>query len=601
MAIGSSGVSLFTGTRGLVNVFDNLYVRVYWQQEYTPGAAKSTLRITKITAQSEKYSYGGTFFLNGILTINGETVSEKAMGADDKCTISKDYETTLPFGEITREISQPGGAAATISIGFDKRPNTSYTKFVFWNNTYNDYTCYLQQTNQITFSTIPQAHTLSISQGAGSWASVTRGGAALSSGATIYDGEVLAISGGANTGYNFSGLSVNGSGFSSGGTLTVSGNVSVATSASLKSYTLSISPGNSSWITVTRGGTALSNGAIIYHFDTLVISAGANTGYNFGVLNVNGSSFSSGGSISVSGGVSVSAFASLKSYTLAISQGAGSWISVTRGGQALYNGSTIYHFDTLVISGGANNGYNFGGLKVDGAASTSGESTTVSGNVSVSATASVKTFSLSLQPGTGTTLSCYRTASPKGGASSVWLNSGATLYYGDTITITGSANDGYNFGGVTVNGNAYQNGAPMEVTGAVTVKSSATVQQFRLSISAGKGLSLTVSRLSSPKAGAATGTLSGGSAIFHGDTLQITATTESGYALNTLTVNGNAINSGAVITVTGNVAVAATAKDQGLAYIGNEKYMAYIGTNGVYQQYQPYIGAADGSKWELQS
>lgn len=38
----------------------------------------------------------------------------------------------------------------------------------------------------------------------------------------------------------------------------------------------------------------------------------------------------------------------------------------------------------------------------------------------------------------------------------------------------------------------------------------------------------------------------------------------------------------------------------GCAYIGNDRYVPYICVDGVYAQYEPYIGAADGSAWILQ-
>lgn len=38
----------------------------------------------------------------------------------------------------------------------------------------------------------------------------------------------------------------------------------------------------------------------------------------------------------------------------------------------------------------------------------------------------------------------------------------------------------------------------------------------------------------------------------------------------------------------------------GCAYIGNDRYVPYICVDGVYAQYEPYIGAADGGAWILQ-
>ncbi len=129
-----------------------------------------------------------------------------------------------------------------------------------------------------------------------------------------------------------------------------------------------------------------------------------------------------------------------------------------------------------------------------------------------------------------------------------------------------------------------------------TLSLYAIPQAHTLTISAGTGTTVTVTRTSSPL-GMGTGTLSSGAAIYDGDVLRVTAAVGSGWELSGLTVNGSAISSGGSVTVSGNVAVVATAKQLGLAYIGGAKYLCYI--NGV--QYKPMVGAADGSKWILLS
>lgn len=129
-----------------------------------------------------------------------------------------------------------------------------------------------------------------------------------------------------------------------------------------------------------------------------------------------------------------------------------------------------------------------------------------------------------------------------------------------------------------------------------TLALNAIPQAHTLSISAGTGATVTVTRTSSPL-GMGTGTLSSGAAIYDGDVLRITAAVGSGWELSGLTVNGSAISSGGSVTVSGNVAVVATAKQLGLGYIGGAKYLCYI--NGV--QYKPMVGAADGSSWILLS
>lgn len=160
------------------------------------------------------------------------------------------------------------------------------------------------------------ARSISISAGTGSSISVTRQSSpwvstgSISNGATVYDGDVLKIDFNVSTGYNLSVRTVNGSTFASGGTHTVSGNVTVVSRATVKSYTLTITADSHALVTVTRGGEALSNGAEINHFDLLSVTASAVSGYKVSAADINGTAIIPGTAVShtVSGPVTVTVF-----------------------------------------------------------------------------------------------------------------------------------------------------------------------------------------------------------------------------------------------------------------------------------------------------
>lgn len=317
-----------------------------------------------------------------------------------------------------------------------------------------------------------EPYTLSISQGSGSSISVLRNGSYLSNGATINYGDVLTIYFSANTGYNLNTQTVNGGSFSSGSKHTVTGNVSIVSRASLKTYTLYIDQGAGSSISVKRNGSSLSNGTTISYGDVLNITFSANTGYNLGGCTVNGSSFSSGGNHTVTGNVSVASSASLKTFSLSISQGTGSSISVKRNGSSLGHGATITYGDVLVISFGANTGYNLGAHTVNGSPASSGSSHTVTGSISVVSTASLKTYKLTVGSIGNGSVTINRTYSLGGGTGTI--GSGATLYYFDKIKITFSPSSGYKFTATLVNGSAFTSGSSHDVTANVTI--TATTQ-----------------------------------------------------------------------------------------------------------------------------
>lgn len=128
-----------------------------------------------------------------------------------------------------------------------------------------------------------------------------------------------------------------------------------------------------------------------------------------------------------------------------------------------------------------------------------------------------------------------------------------------------------------------------------------SVASYTLSISKGTGTIITVNRTSSPKGGGETGNLSNGAKVYYSDVLKITFGAESGYEIDTHTVNGTAFTSESNHTVTSNVTVIATAKMLGAVYIDNgttvEKYLVFIDTGTGWLQYVPYID--DGSKWQM--
>lgn len=97
-----------------------------------------------------------------------------------------------------------------------------------------------------------------------------------------------------------------------------------------RQYTLSISAGTGSSITVKRGSTTLSNGATITYGDVLTITFAASTGYSLGAHTVNGNTFTSGGTHTVSGAVSVASTASPIKSTISAPNGTfGSKLTIT--------------------------------------------------------------------------------------------------------------------------------------------------------------------------------------------------------------------------------------------------------------------------------
>lgn len=131
---------------------------------------------------------------------------------------------------------------------------------------------------------------------------------------------------------------------------------------------------------------------------------------------------------------------------------------------SLSTGNAVNYGDVLTITYTANTGYTL---------ATNGKtSITVTGNVTESdiyATATVNSYKATWSVPTGGTITVKRTSSPLAGATTGTLSSGNTVYHGDVLGITYSANTGYSVAtkgntSVTVAGNVTSNDIYLSVT-----------------------------------------------------------------------------------------------------------------------------------------
>ena len=176
-------------------------------------------------------------------------------------------------------------------------------------------------------------------------------------------------------------------------------------------------------------------------------------------------------------------------------------------------------------------------------------------------------YSVSWWAGTGTGISVSRTSSPYAGAGLGELYNGATVYYGDTLAISYWAGTGYY---LTSYGYEY-----ITVTGNIDssmIYSYAAVIAYYVSWTAGTGAGISVTRTSSPYAGAGLGELYNWAYVYYGDTLAISYWADTGYSL--------ASHGYEYITVTGEV-------DSSMiyAYASINEYtydMVFLSSNGTW-------------------
>ena len=270
---------------------------------FNPATNQTTVTINSCKSVFNTGGSSSVCSLTGTLTVKAAdntsssgSVNVSQSQSGNSITISTDVGQTIT-------VTHAKGTSKQIVLAFDGDINAAY---------YHSYP------NESTTATVANAtaRSLSISAGTGSSVTVVRqsspwvatGG--ISNGATVYDGDVLKIDFSVSTGYALSVRTVNGSTFTSGSTHTVSGNVTVVSRATVKSYTLTITSDSHALVTVTRGGEVLSNGAEINHFDLLSVTASAKSGYKVSAADINGKVISPDTAVShtVSGPVTVTVF-----------------------------------------------------------------------------------------------------------------------------------------------------------------------------------------------------------------------------------------------------------------------------------------------------
>ena len=251
---------------------------------FDPATNKTRVTITNYTAVFNTGGATGYCQLTGKMTVKAAdntgsygTMEVSASKNGKSPTVSTDVSQAI-------EVYHGTGTSKQIILAFTGTIN-SVTYF-----TYPD-----ESTTAAVASAT--ARTLSISAGTGSSITVTRqsspwAAAGNLTGGTVYDGDVLKISFSALTGYELTAQKVNGAGFESGKTLTVSADVTVNATAKLKTYTLTIDADSHAAVTVTRGGDALASGAEISHFDLLAVTVSARAGYEVSAADINGTAIS---------------------------------------------------------------------------------------------------------------------------------------------------------------------------------------------------------------------------------------------------------------------------------------------------------------------
>jgi len=283
--------------------------------------------------------------------------------------------------------------------------------------------------------------------------------------------------------------------------------------ASPATYTVAVSAG--------AGGSVSPSGNVsVTHGGNLTVSIAPNTGYAIANVLVDGTSVGAVTSTTLSNitaSHTVSASFVAKTYTVAMSAGAGG--SVSPSGNV-----SVTHGGNLTVSIAPNTGYAIANVLVDGTSVGAVTSTTLS-NVTASHTVSAsfvaKTYTVAMSAGEGGSVS------PSGNVS---------VTHGGNLTVSIAPNTGYAIADVQVDGasiGAVVSHTLQNVTGSHTVSASFVAKTYTVAVSAGAGGSVTPS---------------GSVSVTNGGNLTVSIAPNTGYAIADVLVDGTSV--GAVASAT---------------------------------------------------
>ena len=186
---------------------------------------------------------------------------------------------------------------------------------------------------------------------------------------------------------------------------------------------------------------------------------------------------------------------------------------------------------------------------------------------SIYAKAAPKAYTVNWSDCSYVTINVQRTNSPNAGANIGTLSKGATVYYGDVISVTYTAATGFDISSkgqtsITVNN--------QNIT-ASSIYANATPKVYTVNWTDATGVDIVVKRTSSPYANASITNLSKGATIYYGDKLTISYTAKTGYTLGNYGITSSTVTSNLTAQ---NIYATATLKQYTYSIV-------YMSTNGT--------------------
>ena len=297
---------------------------------------------------------------------------------------------------------------------------------------------------------------------------------------------------------------------------------------------------------VTNNSTNVLTGTPVDDETVITINATADTDYQVDSIKAGDQVVANGGTFTVTDAVTITAFVSKVKYAITITAPTNGTLVVLNGTDTVRNGDMIAHGTVLTVTATGNEGYEVDQLKANGTDIVGG-SVNVTAATTITATFKKKTYAIAITPAVNGTLEV------KNGAAV--LTGGELIEHGTVLTATATANSGYRVDSIMAGTKKVAADGTFTVTEAVTVEAFISqippVTKFKVSYNPSMqgGQIRVVNGIKR---------VANGDSVAQGTVLNISVTTNPGYTVKSLKVNGASVStSGYTHTVNADVLIEA--------------------------------------------
>lgn len=338
-------------------------------------------------------------------------------------------------------------------------------------------------TNNVTISgsTNANSYLITITQPANGTVSAVYNNITYTSNFYAEYGSTVRVSISANTGYYVNDITWNGNSVASGSVQTVTGNVTLTGKVSINQYSVSFTnPTGAKFSILYQGRWYYTSPLTIAHGSTIRVQVNPDTGYQVDSVKLGNTTITNGSDQIITAAGSLTATASLKTYTVTISNPTSASISATVGSTVYTTTFTAKHGTSIKYNVLASTGYDVTSFTYGGTTINNGDTKVLTGNVTVTAAATLKTYEVNIiQPSDGTIKVGNNTSK-------------FTAKHFDSYTVALTPATGYSVKSLTWNGSEITNGSKQTVTGATTVTGTTSAIPQTITIAQSPNQTITV-------------------------------------------------------------------------------------------------------------